>query len=223
MQSRLEPNPFKFHQSGGLYDNFRVMGEHHGAAGKVVRVLVEEGVKAEAGAVTKLVAGVEEASRLFVAIAGQPIERAYPSEVNDPIVVKVHNRDIGAIWYTGLDAHRMVMSQLIETVTAGVLHEFVESYREDLDLVGDGVPFLAEFLFCGSDRRIFEEMAEKLQRNDPRDYDSHVKDWMEMVRLLLGDEYEDDDWVENQKRMDELKNSLDEAGKVNLVRSYLRV
>lgn len=219
-----ELTPFKFEpiELGNYYADFRVASERPMVGGKPVKVLLGKGLKASSDVVEKIMRGVEVATDLFTKISGRPVEEAYPSEPDGPIVVKIHNRDTGVLWDSNLNAHRRVLEQSGETVRGGVLHEFIESYREEIGYAGDAVPFLAEFLFCGDDRTYFRDVSMGIdERGMAKEGDGHAKQWMKMVEEVLGESYNPMDWKGNYLEMEKLKSKMDEGEKVAMVAGHL--
>lgn len=102
-----------------------------------------------------------------------------------------------------------------ESVAAAIFHELVEMWREEIGLVGEGAPLLAEFLFCGTDRGFFKELSDHY--GESRD-SSHQRGWNIIINDFGFDKDSDRSLFEDLSLW---KNSMTEAQKLSFVRDKL--
>lgn len=103
-----------------------------------------------------------------------------------------------------------------KTLTAAMIHEMVEMWREDKGLIGEGVPLMVEYLFCNDDR--LDLFDGELTKNFGQEGYSHQKGWNRVVRYLGfgGGRGED-----LKKGLSDWKNSLTEEEKIIFIKEKL--
>lgn len=101
-----------------------------------------------------------------------------------------------------------------ETVAAAMFHEIVEMWRDEFGLIGEGAPLMAEFLMCGSDRLLFQELCDNFGNDD----DSHQIGWNKVVNYLgFGKSGSKKLFTE----MSEWKNGMNDNQKMEFIKNNL--
>jgi len=102
-----------------------------------------------------------------------------------------------------------VENSSVETISAALLHEMVEGWREDHKYGGEGVQQMVEFLFCGDNdgRESYFKKLGELGKDTKYLAEEHVKGWK---------------WIcEDFDRLIEFKRSLNEDQKIDYIKQKL--
>lgn len=187
-------------------------------SGYSVVVKTEQGLVSNVEQINKVGRGVEKGLELFEKITDSNVERYWPGGEVDIKIVK--GALDSALWHSNLAAHRNVLDQSQETVTAGLLHEFVENYQEENGLTSmDVTTMMLEFLFCGDDR---ESVFQGCLKNSENKTQSRPHDvgFASIVKDYLGEEWSEN-LDENWEKIKGKKTDLSENQKIEVAKRYI--
>jgi len=122
---------------------------------------------------------------------------------------------VQGLMYNSLIARESLVLMEEETVSAAILHEFVEMFRDTINPgeSGEGVQLFTEFLFCGKDRgNAFIDF------NSWKVGDPHTPSWDWIInKLNLRGENND----MTREKMSALKKNSTEEEKISMIKSII--
>lgn len=192
-----------------------------GESGGRTFVIKSGGVEVSEQKAGELVEAMAEAAELAEEVLGTDGISDYGQQIEMRIT-----KDNGVgLMNTGFEVDASVLNLSKDSIKAAALHEFIENWREQRGFPNGGMEdqqMLAEFLFCGEDRNIFEKYTLGMYEDDQGEY--HKAGWIRMLSVLLptGEGGEIDMVPESiWEKVKAKKASMTEAEKIEMIKSVV--